>query len=256
MQRRHARLGAGTSSASSSAMAVWPRSIAGGTLRLSRDVAIKMLRADLARDPSFLNRFRREAQSAAGLNHPAIVAVYDTGQDHAGWVRMRRTCRTSSWSSSRARRCGTCSRSRAVAPRRAMEIVAEVCGALDFSHRNGIVHRDIKPANIMITRTGAVKVMDFGIARSHSGQLGDSYPDGGRDRHRAIFVAGTGARRDGRRAIGCLFDRLRALRTGHRSSTVYRRLSGRGCLPARSGEPRRAPRRRTRQSRVRSTPSL
>jgi serine/threonine-protein kinase len=139
----------------------------GRDARLSRDVAIKMLRADLARDPSFLNRFRREAQSAAGLNHPAIVAVYDTGQDHAGlgsdaadvpYIVMEfvegQTLRDVLKVEGR------------LPPRRAMEIVAEVCGALDFSHRNGIVHRDIKPANIMITRAGAVKVMDFGIARA------------------------------------------------------------------------------------------
>jgi len=135
--------------------------------RLGRDVAIKLLRADLARDPSFLNRFRREAQSAAGLNHPAIVAVYDTGEDHSGlgpetaevpYIVMEyvegQTLRDVLKIEGR------------LPPRRAMEIVAEVCGALDFSHRNGIVHRDIKPANVMITRAGAVKVMDFGIARA------------------------------------------------------------------------------------------
>jgi beta-lactam-binding protein with PASTA domain/predicted Ser/Thr protein kinase len=135
--------------------------------RLGRDVAIKLLRADLARDPSFLNRFRREAQSAAGLNHPAIVAVYDTGEDHSGlgpeaadvpYIVMEfvegQTLRDVLKAEGR------------LPPRRAMEIVAEVCGALDFSHRNGIVHRDIKPANVMITRAGAVKVMDFGIARA------------------------------------------------------------------------------------------
>ena len=130
-------------------------------------MAIKLLRADLARDPSFLNRFRREAQSAAGLNHPAIVAVYDTGEDHSGlspataevpYIVMEyvegQTLRDVLKIEGR------------LPPRRAMEIVAEVCGALDFSHRNGIVHRDIKPANVMITRAGAVKVMDFGIARA------------------------------------------------------------------------------------------
>ena len=139
----------------------------GRDARLSRDVAIKMLRADLARDPSFLNRVRRVAQSAAGLNHPAIVAVYDTGEDHSGlgpeaadvpYIVMEyvegQTLRDVLKVEGR------------LPPRRAMEIVAEVCGALDFSHRNGIVHRDIKPANVMITRAGAVKVMDFGIARA------------------------------------------------------------------------------------------
>src|SRR6476469_4760244 len=135
--------------------------------RLGRDVAIKLLRADLARDPSFLNRFRREAQSAAGLNHPAIVAVYDTGEDHSGlgpetaevpYIVMEyvegQTLRDVLKIAGR------------LPPRRAMVIVAEVCGALDLSLRIDSVHRDIKPAEVMITRAGAVKVMDFGIARA------------------------------------------------------------------------------------------
>jgi serine/threonine-protein kinase len=132
--------------------------------RLNRDVAIKVLRADLARDPSFLNRFRREAHSAAGLNHPSIVAVYDTGEDATPdgtpqpFIVMEyvegRTLRDIVKAEGR------------LPVRRAMEVVADVCAALDFSHRNGIIHRDIKPANVMITPQGAVKVMDFGIARA------------------------------------------------------------------------------------------
>src|SRR4051794_9156600 len=132
--------------------------------RLNREVAIKLLRADLARDPSFLNRFRREAHSAAGLNHPSIVSVYDTGEDPGPdgtpqpFIVMEfvqgRTLRDILKSEGR------------LPVRRAMEVVADVCAALDFSHRNGIIHRDIKPANVMITPQGAVKVMDFGIARA------------------------------------------------------------------------------------------
>ena len=136
----------------------------GRDTRLNREVAIKMLRADLARDPSFLTRFRREAHSAAGLNHPSIVAVYDTGESIAPdgtalpFIVMEyvegRTLRDILKIEGR------------LPARRAMEITADVCAALDFSHRNGIVHRDIKPANVMITPNGAVKVMDFGIARA------------------------------------------------------------------------------------------
>ena len=136
----------------------------GRDVRLGRDVAIKVLRADLARDPSFLNRFRREAQAAAGLNHPSIVSVYDTGEDVAAdgtvapFIVMEyvegRTLRDIIKAEGR------------LPARRAMEITADVCGALDFSHRNGLIHRDIKPANVMITQAGAVKVMDFGIART------------------------------------------------------------------------------------------
>ena len=136
----------------------------GRDIRLGRDVAIKVLRPDLARDPSFLNRFRREAQAAAGLNHPSIVSVYDTGEDiapdgtTAPFIVMEyvegRTLRDIIKAEGR------------LPARRAMEIAADVCAALDFSHRNGLIHRDIKPANVMITQAGAVKVMDFGIART------------------------------------------------------------------------------------------
>ena len=136
----------------------------GRDTRLNREVAIKVLRADLARDPSFLTRFRREAHSAAGLNHPSIVSVYDTGEDDGPdgtpvpFIVMEyvegRTLRDILKSEGR------------LPGRRAMEIAADICAALDFSHRNGIIHRDIKPANVMITPAGAVKVMDFGIARA------------------------------------------------------------------------------------------
>jgi serine/threonine-protein kinase len=132
--------------------------------RLNREVAIKVLRADLARDPSFLARFRREAHSAAGLNHPSIVSVYDTGED-AGPDGTPQPFIVMEYVQGRTLRDIVKSEGRLPA-RRAMEIVADVCAALDFSHRNGIIHRDIKPANVMITPQGAVKVMDFGIARA------------------------------------------------------------------------------------------
>ena len=137
----------------------------GRDLRLGREVAVKVLRNDLARDPSFQVRFRREAQAAASLNHPAIVAVYDTGEDRTPtgatpYIVMEyvegETLRDV------LRREGR------LPPERAMSLAADICGALDFSHRNGIVHRDVKPGNVMITPQGAVKVMDFGIARAVS----------------------------------------------------------------------------------------
>src|ERR1700761_1059042 len=139
----------------------------GRDVRLGRDVAIKILRADLARDPSFLNRFRREAQSAAGLNHPAIVAVYDTGEDRSAADGAPVPFIVMEYVEGRTLREILKSEG-PLPPRRAMEITSEVAGALDFSHRNGLIHRDVKPANVMITRTGAVKVMDFGIARALS----------------------------------------------------------------------------------------
>ncbi len=135
----------------------------GRDLRLHRDVAVKVLRADLARDPSFYLRFRREAQNAAALNHPAIVAVYDTGEaetpngplpyivmEYVDGVTLRDIVHTEG----------------PLPQQRAIEIIADACQALNFSHQHGIVHRDIKPANIMISKSNAVKVMDFGIARA------------------------------------------------------------------------------------------
>ncbi|WP_310777584.1 Stk1 family PASTA domain-containing Ser/Thr kinase [Mycobacterium sp. Z3061] len=149
-------------------------------LRLHRDVAVKVLRADLARDPSFYLRFRREAQNAAALNHPAIVAVYDTGEaetpagplpyivmEYVDGVTLRDIVHTEG----------------PMTPKRAIEVIADACQALNFSHQNGIIHRDVKPANIMISSTNAVKVMDFGIARAIA--------DGGNSVTQTAAVIGT-----------------------------------------------------------------
>ena len=134
-------------------------------IRLDRIVAIKTLRTDLARDQIFQARFRREAQSAASLNHPSIVAVYDTGEDMATGVPVPyivmeyvdgRTVRDLLQEGHR------------LLPERSLEIIDGVLRALDYSHQAGIVHRDIKPGNVMVTRNGDVKVMDFGIARAMS----------------------------------------------------------------------------------------
>ena len=135
----------------------------GRDVRLGREVAVKTLRSDLARDPSFQSRFRREAQSAASLNHPAIVAVYDTGEDTydgvvSPYIVMEyvqgRTLRQVLETEGR------------LLPQRALEITAQICTALEQAHRAGIVHRDVKPGNVMLTPGGEVKVMDFGIARA------------------------------------------------------------------------------------------
>ncbi|MFC5876626.1 protein kinase domain-containing protein [Streptomyces virginiae] len=137
-------------------------------VRLGRTVAVKLLRADLAEDPVSKARFTREAQSVAGLNHHAVVAVYDSGEDRVGpntvpYIVMElvegRTIRDLLISAE------------APGPEQALIIVSGVLEALAYSHQHGIVHRDIKPANVIITDAGAVKVMDFGIARAlHGGQ--------------------------------------------------------------------------------------
>jgi len=136
-------------------------------LRLGRTVAVKTLRADLAADDTFQARFRREAQSAAALNHPSIVAVYDTGEgvNEQGvtvpYIVMEYVEGQTLRDILRGAETG-----RKILPERALSIVADVLSALDYSHRSGIVHRDIKPANVMVTPSGQVKVMDFGIARA------------------------------------------------------------------------------------------
>ncbi|MFE9930204.1 protein kinase [Streptomyces sp. NPDC005533] len=135
-------------------------------VRLGRTVAVKLLRADLAEDPVSKARFTREAQSVAGLNHHAVVAVYDSGEDRVGpntvpYIVMElvegRTIRDLLVSAE------------APGPEQALIITSGVLEALAYSHQHGIVHRDIKPANVIITDNGAVKVMDFGIARALHG---------------------------------------------------------------------------------------
>ncbi|MCX5362237.1 Stk1 family PASTA domain-containing Ser/Thr kinase [Streptomyces sp. NBC_00124] len=135
--------------------------------RLGRTVAVKTLRADLARDPSFQARFRREAQSAASLNHPAIVAVYDTGEDYIDGVSIPYIVMEYVDGSTLRELLHS---GRRLLPERTLEMTIGILQALEYSHRAGIVHRDIKPANVMLTRNGQVKVMDFGIARA----MGDS----------------------------------------------------------------------------------
>ncbi|MFF1412721.1 Stk1 family PASTA domain-containing Ser/Thr kinase [Streptomyces sp. NPDC058289] len=135
--------------------------------RLGRTVAVKTLRADLARDPSFQARFRREAQSAASLNHPAIVAVYDTGEDYVDNISIPYIVMEYVDGSTLRELLHS---GRKLLPERTLEMCIGILQALEYSHRAGIVHRDIKPANVMLTRSGQVKVMDFGIARA----MGDS----------------------------------------------------------------------------------
>ena len=130
----------------------------GDDTRLNRKVAIKVLRRDLARDPSFVARFKKEALAAGGLNHPGIVAVYDSGDENdSPYIVMELI---SGQTLRQVMQQGLIPQSRA------LEIIEGILQALEYSHKESIVHRDIKPGNIMITDSGDIKVMDFGIARA------------------------------------------------------------------------------------------
>jgi serine/threonine-protein kinase len=178
--------------------------------RLHREVAVKILRSDLARDPSFVTRFNKEALAVAALNHPGIVSVYDSGKEDSPsgampYIVMEyvegKTLREIVHKGER------------FPLQRAVEIVEGILVALQYSHKNGIVHRDIKPGNIMITDAGDVKVMDFGIARALA--------DGGATMTSTWNIVGTaqylspeqatGTQADARSdlySVGCLFYEL------------------------------------------------
>jgi serine/threonine-protein kinase len=126
--------------------------------RLKREVAIKILRRDLAKDPAFLARFKKEALAAGGLNHPGIVAVYDSGEENdSPFIVMELINGITLRQLMQNQELGV---------KRSLEIIKGILQALDYSHKQGIIHRDIKPGNIMITNSGDIKVMDFGIARA------------------------------------------------------------------------------------------
>ncbi len=126
---------------------------------LNRAVAVKVLHANFASDEAFVARFRREAQAAANLSHPNIVAIYDWGKDAGTYFMVMELIR--------GRTLREIMRTEGVImPRRAAEITADAAAALSIAHQHGVYHRDIKPGNIMITDDGSVKVTDFGIARA------------------------------------------------------------------------------------------
>ncbi|QYM74852.1 Stk1 family PASTA domain-containing Ser/Thr kinase [Leucobacter luti] len=140
----------------------------GTDTKLGRQVAIKVMKAELAGDDQFRSRFRQEAQSASRMAHPTVVRVFDAGDDLIQTADGAKRLPFIVMEYVEGKNLRQLTAERKLSPSEACRIVDSVLTALEYSHRAGIVHRDIKPANIMITQSGQVKVMDFGIARAVS----------------------------------------------------------------------------------------
>src|SRR5687767_3458594 len=128
-------------------------------LLLDRPVALKVLYPELSRDPTFVERFRREARAAANLNHPNIVSVYDWGEEDGTYFIVMEYVEGVTLRDLLVR-------NGPLEPGRAAAIVGDIAAGLGFAHEKGVVHRDVKPGNVLITSSGTVKVTDFGIARA------------------------------------------------------------------------------------------
>ena len=163
---------------------------------LDRPVAVKVLFPEFARDPSFVERFRREAQSAANLNHPNIVGIYDWGQEQGTYFIVMEYVRGRSIRE-------VVQANGAFTPRRTAQIGAEIAGALEFAHRNGVIHRE-----------------GHGLRHRARQHRRCAHPDGSRDGHGGVLVAGAGPRAVGRRPLRRLLARCRALRDGDRGGAV------------------------------------
>jgi eukaryotic-like serine/threonine-protein kinase len=126
---------------------------------LQRQVAVKVLSPPYDQDPLFVERFRREARTAAGLSHPNIVAVFDSGSDGEQHYLVMEYVAGQSLAELLAHQGR-------LVPRRAGELASQVCAALAAAHTQGVVHRDVKPGNVLVGGDGLVKVTDFGIAKA------------------------------------------------------------------------------------------
>ncbi|MDQ5809944.1 MAG: protein kinase, partial [Actinomycetota bacterium] len=129
---------------------------------LDRDVALKVMSGRYAGDEEFVERFKREAQSAAALSHPNIVSIFDRGAAEDGTYYIAMEYLPGGTLKDRITKRG------AIPPRTAAAVALQIAGALCAAHERGVIHRDIKPHNILITESGDVKVTDFGIARAAS----------------------------------------------------------------------------------------
>ena len=183
--------------------------------QLGRKVALKLLHRRFAEDPGFVERFRREAQAAAGLQHQNVVSVYDRGEfedtyyiamEYLPGRSLKQLIRDES----------------PLDPVRAIDIAIQILRAARFAHRRGIIHRDLKPHNVIVDDSDHAKVTDFGIARAGASDMTET----GSIRDRPIPVPRAGSGPLGQRPIGPVLGRRRALRDAHRPRAVRRRLGG------------------------------
>ena len=178
-------------------------------LQLGRKVALKLLHGRFAEDEEFVERFRREASSAAGLQHQHVVGVYDRGEcDGTSYIAMEyvdgRTLKQLVHEDGAAR------------PGAGDRPHVQILRAARFAHRRGIIHRDFKPQNVIVDDEGRAKVTDFGIARAGASDMTQTGLDHG---HRAVPLARAGAGPRGQRAVGPLLDRDHPLRAADRAAS-------------------------------------
>ena len=184
--------------------------------QLGRKVALKLLHRRFSEDPDFVERFRREAQAAAGLQHPNVVSVYDRGAfDDTYYIAMEYL---------RGRSLKQLIREEApLDPLRAIDITIQILKAARFAHARGVIHRDLKPHNVIVDDSGHAKVTDFGIARAGASDMTETGSIMGTAQYLSPEQAQGHA---GQRPVGPVLGRRRALRDADRAGPVRRRVAG------------------------------